>query len=120
MDVSHGLQSRTAGLFDDVILGTHGDGTTKYLWTIDERGINLAQELTPWPTPRLNIVHTNISRRASIGGEAWFESTDTVILNAGSGRFGDGAGITEQHWNAAIQYWEGLGYNVKPVPFGER
>ncbi len=113
-----GLQSRQWGQFDDVTLGTHGDDATKYLWTIDERGINAAREITPWPTPRGNIVHTNLSARASIGGEAWFASNNTVIINAGSGRFGDG--ITPAQWNAAISYWRELGYDVIAIPFGQR
>jgi hypothetical protein len=71
-------------------------------------------------TPRGNIVHTNISSKAYIGGEAWFESENTVVINAGSGRFGDGAGISLSRWNAAIDYWKNLGYNVKAIPLGSR
>ena len=115
-----GLQSRSSGLFDDVIQGAHGDDATKYLWTIDERGINTALEQTPFPTPRGNIVHTNLSSRASIGGEAWFGPNNTVTINAGSGRFGDGAGITQSQWSAAVRYWQDLGYEVIPIPYGSR
>ncbi|WP_308915897.1 hypothetical protein [Jannaschia sp. LMIT008] len=115
-----GLQSRTAGLFDDVVPGTHGDDAAKYLWTIDERGINIALEQTPFPTPRGNIVHTNLSSRASIGGEAWFGPNNAVTINAGSGRFGDGAGITERQWRAAARYWRRLGYDVDAIPYGSR
>jgi hypothetical protein len=39
-------------------------------------------------------VHTNLSSRAAIGGEAWLGEGNKVTINAGSGRFGDGAGIT--------------------------
>ena len=120
IDAKHGLQSRTTSRFDDVTTGSHGAPESKYLWTIDERGLNVALEKTPFPTPRGNIVHTNLSRRASIGGEAWFESTDTVVINAGSGRFGDAAGITPKQWAAGIRYWEDLGYKVKSIPFGSR
>lgn len=109
-----------SGGFDDVVLGTHGDDATKYLWTIDQGGVNAALESTPFLTPRGNIVHTNLSKRASIGGEAWFESADTVIINAGSGRFGDRAGITRTQWEAAIQYWKSLGHKVKAIPYGSR
>ena len=117
---AQGLQSRTQGLFTDVTHGTHGDASSKYLWTIDHRGVNIAQETTPFPTPRGNIVHTNLSSEASIGGEAWFGPNNSVTINAGSGRFGDGAGITPGQWDAASQYWRNLGYDVTPVPFGQR
>lgn len=116
----HGLQSRQWGPFEQTVQGRHGDDATKYLWTIDERGINLALEKTPWPTPRRNIVHTNLSSRASIGGEAWFGPGNTVTINAGSGRFGDGAGITQSQWTASVRYWQELGYDVIAIPFGSR
>jgi hypothetical protein len=119
---SQGLQSRLPGdgLFDNVVQGEHGDPQTKYLYTVDERGVNIAQEQTPMPTRRGYIVHTNISSEASIGGEAWFGPDNSVTINAGSGRFGDGAGITVEQWNATAQLWETLGYKVNPVPFGAR
>jgi hypothetical protein len=117
---SQGLQSRTMGTFDNVVQGTHGDRATAYLFTIDNRGVNIALESTPAGTPRGHIVHTNLSDRAAIGGEAWFGPNNTVTINAGSGRFGDGAGITQQQWNNTVRYWEGLGYTVNPIPFGSR
>jgi hypothetical protein len=122
IDASHGLQSRLAGAgpFQNVTTGMRPDGATKYLWTVDERGVNIGLEKTPFPTPRGNIVHTNLSEKASIGGEAWFGPENSVTINAGSGRFGDGAGITPQQWDAAVKLWESLGYKVNPVPFGER
>ncbi|MFC5373275.1 LysM peptidoglycan-binding domain-containing protein [Brevundimonas faecalis] len=120
IDASHGLQSRTSGLFDSVTLGKHGNAETKYLYTIDDRGVNLALESTPFPTPRGNIVHTNISSKASIGGEAWFGPNNSVTINAGSGRFGDGAGVNQSQWNATVKLWESLGYKVNPIPFGNR
>jgi hypothetical protein len=93
---------------------------SKYLWTVDNRGVNIALEKTPFPTDRGNIVHTNLSSEAAIGGEAWFGPGNKVTINAGSGRFGDGAGITPQQWDAAIGLWESLGYDVNPIPFGSR
>jgi hypothetical protein len=120
MTPADGLQSRLSGRFDDVVEGTHGDRATRYLWTIDERGINAARESTPWPTPRGNIVHTNLSQQASIGGEVWFGPNNTVTINAGSGRFGDGAGITPAQWDAAASAWRSLGYTVVQVPYGSR
>jgi hypothetical protein len=120
MTPSQGLQSRQEGFFQGVVEGAHGDVATKYLWTIDDRGINIGLESTPFPTARGNIVHTNISSRASIGGEAWFGSDRTVTINAGSGRFGDNAGVTQTQWNAAVEYWESLGYSVNAIPYGSR
>lgn len=125
IDSSHGLQSSQNKVFADVVEGVRSDSdrsnnSNTYLWTIDERGVNTAIESTEWPTPRGNIVHSNISNEASIAGEAWFGPNNTVTINAGSGRFGDGAGITTNQWDSAIKYWENLGYNVNPVPFGQR
>jgi hypothetical protein len=120
MTPGDGLQSRLSGRFDNVVHGTHGDRSTSYLWTVDQRGVNTALESTPWPTPRGNIVHTNLSREASIGGEAWFGPNDTVTINAGSGRFGDAAGITPGQWDAAVDAWRSLGYTVNPIPYGSR
>src|SRR5262249_39811878 len=120
IDASQGLQSGKTSMFRNVVQGQHGDAATKYLWTIDERAINIALESTPFPTPRGNIVHTNLSTRASIGGEAWFGEDGTVTINAGSGRFGDRAGVTGEQWEAAIRYWERLGYKVNAIPLGVR
>lgn len=120
IDASHGLQSRTSGLFNEVQLGQHGEAATKYLYTVDRRGVNVVLEQTPFPTPRGNVVHTNISSKASIGGEVWFGPSNSVTINAGSGRFGDAAGITTQQWEATAKLWESLGYKVNPVPYGKR
>jgi hypothetical protein len=89
IDSSHGLQSRTKKVFENVVLGKYGDPAPKYLCTIDERGINLAFERTPFDTIRRNIVHANVSAMASIGGEAWFGPNNAVTINASSGRFGE-------------------------------
>lgn len=117
---TEGLQSRTAGTFDDVVQGAPDDAATTYLYTIDDRGVNIALRSTTAATPRGNIVHSNLSERAVIGGEAWFGPNNTVTIDAGSGRFGDGAGITQQQWGNTVRYWEGLGYTVDPIPFGSR
>ncbi len=117
---AQGLQTRTAGLFDDVVSGTHGDAATKYLWTIDDRGINTALEQIPFDTPRGNIVHSNLSSEAYFAGEAWFTSPTEVVINAGSGRWGDRSGVTQAMWEAATQLWENLGYTVEALPLGTR
>ena len=92
----------------------------RYLWTIDLRGINLAWERSPWPTERNFLTHTNLSSRASIGGEAWFHDDGSVTINASLGRFGPRAGATPEQYAAAIRYWERLGYKVNAVPFLEQ
>ena len=121
LKADQGLQSRTAGRFDRVVIGSHGDPATKYLWTFDQRGLNIAPEKTPFPTPRGNIVHTNLSSQASVGGEAWFTAEKEVTINAGSGRFGAGSGgASEEQYQAAAKYWEALGYKVRVVPNGQR
>ena len=115
-----GMKSSKTEKFNDIILGVHNDLSTKYLWTIDERGINIALEKTPMPTPRGNIVHTNLSSEAYIGGEVWFIAEDRIIVNAGSGRFGDMAGLSLAEYDAAIIFWKNLGYEVEIIPLGAR
>ena len=73
------------------------------------------------PTPRGNIVHSNISEKTYIAGEMWFSTPNKVIINAGSGRFGDGNPlVTESTWQAAIDFWGKLGYEVIAIPFKSR
>ena len=120
IDSTHKLQSNTSGRFIDVLFGKYGDKKTKYLWTIDARGINVVHEPTPFPTARGRVVHTNLSQAASLGGEVWFESPETVSINPRSGRFGAAAGMTRPQWEAAIRYWESLGYKVKAFPGRDR
>ena len=119
IDSSYGLQSRSAGFFADVQMGMRGDLETKYLYTVDQRGLNIVLERTPVMNNPA-VKHTNLSAEASIGGEAWFGPNNTVTINAGSGRFGDGAGVTKQQWNATVKFWESLGYKVNPIPLGKR
>ncbi|SMC54258.1 hypothetical protein [Pedobacter nyackensis] len=122
LTILEGLQTLRFSKFLNPILGTHRDGPTTYLWTIDQRGLNIALESTYMPTDRGNIVHSNLSSKAYIGGEAWFTSESKVIINAGSGRFGygtDGKASYEQ-WNLAIAYWHNLGYEVESIKFNKR
>jgi hypothetical protein len=52
----------------------------------------------------------------------WFRfgAGNKVTINAGSGRFGDRAGITRGQWNATAQFWSSLGYDVDAIPFESR
>jgi hypothetical protein len=120
IDPQRGLQSRREGLFEHVAIGKHGDRQTKYLWTIDDRGINLALEMTPFATPRGHITHTNLSRTARFAGEAWFTGSHQVTINGHSGRFGDRAMGTPVQYQAAVECWERLGYTVNAIPLGKR
>ena len=115
-----GLQSRRQGMFENVLVGKHRDRESKYLWTIDDRGINCAREATPFPTPRGHITHTNISPAARFAGEAWFTAPRQVTINGHSGRFGDRAQAVEAQYEAAVEYWERLGYRVTAIPLGQR
>ncbi len=117
---AQGLQRRISGLFSRVRLGRQGDPQTRYLWTIDEHGVNIGWELTPMGTPRGHIVHTNLSPDgAYIAGEVWFTSETEVVLNAYSGRYGVGnPETTADMFQAAVQIWERLGYTVTALPFG--
>lgn len=112
---SNGLQSSKSTPFRDVQIGEVGSPGTKYLYTIDNRGMNIALEHTPVANNPM-IKHTNLSAQASIGGEAWFGPNNTVTINAWSGRFGAGAGVTDAQWAATKAYWESLGYNVLTIP----
>jgi hypothetical protein len=57
---------------------------------------------TPFRTRR-DTSFKATSVKASIAGEAWC-GDNSVTIKAGSGRFGDNAGITPQQWDAAIKF----------------
>jgi hypothetical protein len=119
---AQGRQVRKYGgsKFANVKISQNGDKDGTYLWTIDEGGLNVAYEGTPFPTPRGNIVHSNISTKAYIAGELWFTSSSEITINAGSGRFGYGSGATISQYNSAVKYFESLGYKVTVIPFNKR
>lgn len=107
--VGHALESRIDGFFDNIQIGSPGEMASKYLWTIDHRGVNIAPASTPFATPSGAIVDTNISQKAYIGGEAWFGPDNTVHLNTGSSRF-SGAGASPEQVETAAGFWQHLGY----------
>ncbi len=122
---AQGLQTRTtgSGRFENVQEGVPGDPATRHLWTIDQRGLNVAHETgTPAPGPRGYVVHSNLSREAYIAGEVWFTGPGEVVINSNSGRFGGtqtgGANIFQ--YGAAIRYWQSLGYKVTARPYGSK
>jgi hypothetical protein len=102
--------------FENVSMGKYGDEAKKYLWTIDEAGINVGLEKTPVGGNAV-IKHTNLSSKAYAGGEAWFTDNNTVHINAWSGRFGAGAKLTSEQWQAAQDAWKSLGYKVVAEPY---
>ena len=108
--------SRKVSKFSNVLIGKVDEAATKYLWTIDNRGINIALEQTPAATERTFITHTNISDFAYAGGEVWFTSKNSVYINAKSARFG-GASMSLDQYNAAKAAWEKLGYRVEAADF---
>lgn len=114
---SEGLMTARASKFSGVKLGTYGDRSAKYIWTIDQRGVNIVKELSN----QITYKHTNLSRKAAIGGEVWFKDSKTVVINSGSGRFGDGnVQVGKSTYMAAVKAWEALGYKVEAKPFRER
>jgi RHS repeat-associated protein len=123
-----GLQISTGEKFQGVIHGQHGDLATKYLWTIDEQGIKIAPETTPFDTKRGNIVHTNLSPSGAFaGGELWFVSDDEIVINAGSGRYGYSKFASRQdqeeaahRYGIAVEMFQELGYVVNAISAEQR
>lgn len=87
--------------------------SSMYLWIIDENGLRIILESTPNLQAARGIVcHSNITagQRALQGGEVWFLSEDSVMLNFNSGRYG---AATTDHEEAVELYWTGLGFKVE-------
>jgi hypothetical protein len=118
----------------DLPLGAYGDRSQVLLWTADERGVNFIPEQTAWPTSRVSTVdpsrtilsHTNISRGAYAGGEAWRTGPNELTITSASGAYGyswqnpgtwvEGAARFE----AVVDFLEDLGIDVVRMPFGAR
>lgn len=114
---TEGLMSSRNSRFSGVKTGSYGDRSTKYIWTIDQRGVNIVKEIGGKTTYK----HTNLSSSAAFGGEVWFKNSRTVVINSGSGRFGDGnPNVGRSNYQAAVKAWESLGYKVEAKPFRER
>ena len=156
LDVSHGLQTCRPGSikgdnaepFTDLVLGKYGEKREeKYLFTIDERGLNIICEHTKFPTPRGIVVHTNISPNgAVVAGEVWFRRDQNgeliATINSGSKRYPLQAATNwhpstllwelpnekspehaqvQAQWEATAQYWLEVGIKtVELVPLGQR
>jgi hypothetical protein len=114
----NGKQTRVLGgnKFDNVVTGSYGDASKKYIWTIDDDGINIGLEQTAIGNNSV-IKHTNLSSKAYSGGEVWFISQDKVHVNAWSGRFGAGAKITKTEWEASIDAFKSTGYELIVEPY---
>jgi len=95
--------------------GIHDD--IRFLWTIDDRGINIALESTTVGDGKQKIKHTNLSSKAYIGGECIFYTRKDrpgerfVWINNASGRFG--RNTSRQQMAAVRSAWIKLGYTVK-------
>lgn len=109
-------QTKVSSQFDDVVEGSYGNAETKYIWTIDNNGVNLGLEQTPIG-PNSVIKHSNLSSKAFSGGEVWFTGNNTVHINAWSGRYGAGANMSKADWDLSIDTWKNLGYDVKVEPY---
>lgn len=60
----------------------------KYLWTLDQKGLNIVREMLRFKSSRGIVLHSKISPMAVVGGEAWFcPKEDAVYINFCSGRY---------------------------------
>lgn len=89
----------------------------RYLWVIDYDGLKIILEATPNPkrTTRPIVCHTNITggQPAFHGGELWFGEDEKVYINNASGRYGN---AEPDQWDAVIDYFASVGYNVVQLP----
>lgn len=102
--------------FENIITGNQEEASKKYMWTIDDDGINIGLEQTSIGN-NSEIKHSNLSPKAYSGGEVWFTDLETIYINAWSGRFGSGANMTKIEWEASIDAWKSLGYKVVIEPY---
>lgn len=60
----------------------------KYLWTLDQKGLNICREMKKCSSSRGIVLHSKISPMAVAGGEAWFSpEEDAIFINFCSGRY---------------------------------
>lgn len=60
----------------------------KYLWTLDQKGLNICREMKKCASSRGIVLHSKISPMAVAGGEAWFSpEEDAITINFCSGRY---------------------------------
>ena len=122
------LNNLPSGRPSDPTTGDWGDQSTKLLWTIDDQGVHLVVEETPWPSSGRGIPsHTSLSQQAYAGGEAWRTGPNELRVSAASRAFGsnkvlspDKLAEAEARYEAAIQYMRNLGLEVTALPFGQR
>ncbi len=68
--------------------GPYDTRPLKYLWTLDQHGMNFVREMTPFASSRGIVLHSKISPMAVVGGEIWFSpEEDAVYVNFCSGRY---------------------------------
>jgi len=102
--------------FKKIKLGKYGEAEYKYIWTIDNNGINIGLEQTKIGENNV-IKHSNLSPKAYSGGEVWFIKQNEIHINAWSGRFGAGNNMTKEVWELSIEFWKSLGYKVMVEPY---
>jgi hypothetical protein len=60
----------------------------KYLWTLDQKGLNVVREMLRFKSSRGIVLHSKVSPMAVVGGEAWFcPKENAVYINFCSGRY---------------------------------
>lgn len=60
----------------------------KYLWTLDQKGLNICREMKKCASSRGIVLHSKISPMAVAGGEAWFsQEEDAIYINFCSSRY---------------------------------
>ncbi len=88
-------------------------GHHRYLWVIDEKGVPFIKEV---PIESLGLQsampkHTNLTggRPAYAGGELWFQTTESLFVSGGSGRYEP---IHPEQLDDAVGVFEAYGYTV--------
>ena len=94
-----------------------GDGSNRYLWVIDRRGIPyiIEQHLSDIGCePK----HTNLTggETAYLGGELWFKDSGSLFVSGGSGRYPP-ANVGQL--NDAVKVFASYGYSVTSLGWND-
>ena len=111
----------------EALLGNHEDWFLPLIWTVDDEGAHFVLEQIPWESLRGHPSHTNLSRAAYFGGEAWRTGENQFTINGASQDFGYSRDAPsskmeelEKRYAAAIRYMTLQGIKVKALPLGTR
>ena len=124
------LPSREAGVvllnpldLKDEVFGSEGPTVSRYLFAIDQDGIQVGKEDVETLALRRRLTHTNLCpKTAYFGGEVFFLSDDHVILTRNSGRYGlpsfsnsnpaEELHAFQMRWTKAVECWRICGYST--------